>query len=77
LELRPRSLLVTGGVAANSLLRKEAQNAADEIGLPLYVPPIALSTDNAAMIGAAGYLNWRRGERADWSLNGAPHLALG
>jgi N6-L-threonylcarbamoyladenine synthase len=74
---RPRSLLVTGGVAANTLLRSEAQRAADEIGLPLFVPPPALSTDNAAMIGAAGYLGFRRGERGDWSLNGAPHLALG
>ncbi len=76
-QLRPRSLLVTGGVAANSLLRSEAKKAADAIGLPLHVPPIALSTDNAAMIGAAGHLNWQRGLRADWSLNGAPHLALG
>src|SRR6185503_16984609 len=49
-EHRPRSLLLTGGVAANSLLRAEAARAAEQIGLPLYVPPIALSTDNAAMI---------------------------
>ncbi len=77
LERRPKSLLLTGGVAANSLLRAEARKAAEAVGLPLFVPPIPLSTDNAAMIGAAGYVNWRRGVRASWSLDGAPHLALG
>jgi N6-L-threonylcarbamoyladenine synthase len=77
LELRPKSLLLSGGVAANSLLRAEAKKAADALGLPLFVPPIALSTDNAAMIGAAGYINWKNGRLADLALNGDPHLALG
>ena len=40
------------------LLRAEAARAAEELGLPLFVPPIALSTDNAAMIGAAGFVNF-------------------
>ena len=75
-ERHPRSLLVTGGVAANSLLRAEAARAADELGLPLYVPPIALSTDNAAMIGAAGFVNFKKGLRASLALNGAPQLPL-
>ena len=73
---RPRSLLVTGGVAANTLLRAEAARAAAGLGLPLFVPPIALSTDNAAMIGAAGFLGFRKGIRAGWDLNAEPHLAL-
>ena len=68
-ELRPRSLLLTGGVAANSLLRAEAAALADSLGLPLFVPPIALSTDNAAMIGAAGFVAWRKGRRAGWDLD--------
>jgi N6-L-threonylcarbamoyladenine synthase len=75
-EHRPRALLLTGGVAANSLLRAETARAALEIGLPLYVPPIALSTDNAAMIGAAGFVNHEKGVRAGWDLNAEPHLAL-
>jgi N6-L-threonylcarbamoyladenine synthase len=75
-ELRPRSLLLTGGVAANSLLRREAARAAQALGLPLFVPPIALSTDNAAMIGAAGFVNFRKGLRAGLDLNAEPHLAL-
>jgi N6-L-threonylcarbamoyladenine synthase len=76
-EIRPRSLLLTGGVAANRLLRREAAKAAESLGLPLFVPPIALSTDNAAMIGAAGFVNFHRGLRAGGDLNPEPYLALG
>jgi N6-L-threonylcarbamoyladenine synthase len=76
-EHRPRSLLLTGGVAANSLLRAEARRTAQEMGLPLYVPPLDLSTDNAAMIAAAGAVNYARGLRAGWDLNAEPHLSLG
>ncbi len=75
-QRRPRSLIVTGGVAANSLLRAEAARMAEQLGLPLFVPPIALSTDNAAMIGAAGFVAFRRGVRAGWDLNAEPHLPL-
>jgi N6-L-threonylcarbamoyladenine synthase len=75
-ERRPRSLLLTGGVAANSLLRREAARAAEAIGLPLYVPPVALSTDNAAMIGAAAFVAFRRGVRASLALNAEPNLPL-
>jgi N6-L-threonylcarbamoyladenine synthase len=76
-EHRPRSLLLTGGVAANSLLRAETRKAADDMGLPLFVPPIELSTDNAAMIAAAGAVGFEKGRRAGWDLNAEPHLALG
>ena len=76
-ERSPASLILTGGVAANSLLRREAARAADELGLPLFAPPIALSTDNAAMIAAAGDVAFRKGVRAGWDLNAEPHLPLG
>jgi N6-L-threonylcarbamoyladenine synthase len=76
-EIRPRSLLLTGGVAANRLLRREAAKAAEGMGLPLFVPPIALSTDNAAMIGAAGFVNFHLGLRAGGDLNPEPYLPLG
>jgi N6-L-threonylcarbamoyladenine synthase len=75
-ERRPRSLLVTGGVAANSLLRAEAARTAQALGLPLFVPPVALSTDNAAMIGAAGFVSYRKGYRLGWDANAAAQLAL-
>jgi len=76
-ERSPASLILTGGVAANSLLRREAGRAAEELGLPLFAPPIALSTDNAAMIAAAGDVAFRKGVRAGWDLNAEPHLPLG
>jgi N6-L-threonylcarbamoyladenine synthase len=76
-ELRPRSLLLTGGVAANSLLRAEGARAAAALGLPFYVPPMNLTTDNAAMIGAAGYLAFERGVRAGLDLNAEANLKLG
>ena len=75
-EHRPACLLLTGGVAANSLLRAEAARAAERMGLPLFVPPIALSTDNAAMIAAAGEVNYKKGLRAGMDLNAEPHLSL-
>jgi N6-L-threonylcarbamoyladenine synthase len=76
-ERRPRSLILTGGVAANSRLRREAERAARELGLPIFIPPLALTTDNAAMIAAAGFVSLRRGERGDLALNAEPHLPLG
>jgi N6-L-threonylcarbamoyladenine synthase len=74
---RPRSLILTGGVAANSLLRREAEAKGRELGLPVFIPPLELSTDNAAMIAAAGTVSLRRGVRGDLGLNAEPHLALG
>jgi N6-L-threonylcarbamoyladenine synthase len=72
----PRSLIVTGGVAANSRLRRESAAAAERLGLPFFVPPLSLTTDNAAMIAAAGFVNLRRGRRGGWDLNAEPNLAL-
>jgi N6-L-threonylcarbamoyladenine synthase len=76
-DRRPRSLLLTGGVAANSRLRAETAALARELGLPLFVPPLDLTTDNAAMIAAAGFVNFRRGVRADLELNAEANLKLG
>ena len=68
---------MTGGVAANTLLRREAERAGRELGLPVFIPPLELTSDNAAMIAAAGYVSFRRGVRGDLGLNADPHLALG
>jgi N6-L-threonylcarbamoyladenine synthase len=76
-ERRPRSLILTGGVAANSRLRREAERAARELGMPIFIPPLSLTTDNAAMIAAAGFVGLRRGVRADLATNAEPHLPLG
>jgi N6-L-threonylcarbamoyladenine synthase len=74
---RPRSLILTGGVAANSLLRREGERVARELGLPIFIPPLSLTTDNAAMIAAAGFVGLRRGARGDLAMNAEPHLPLG
>ncbi len=71
-----RTILVSGGVAANSELRRsfEAEGARREI--EVYFPSRALSTDNAAMIAAAGYARFVAGERADSTLNAEANLPL-
>jgi len=65
---------LAGGVAANKGLRERLGSACEKAGKKLYYPPIHLCTDNAAMIGAAGYYKLLRGEFADWKLNAVPNL---
>lgn len=64
-RVRPRLLTVSGGVAANSRLRRAMTAAAAELGLQALLPPLPLTTDNAAMIARAGQLGWARDERQD------------
>lgn len=74
--LGARSVGIAGGVSANSRLRADAEARGARHGLPVFVPPLALSTDNAAMIGAAGLRRWRAGGAADWTFNAEASLAL-
>ncbi len=67
-----QSIIVSGGVAANAGLRRRFSS----IRYPFYFPTLALSTDNAAMIAAAGYPHLLRGERSDFSVKAQPSLAL-
>lgn len=67
-ELRPKTLIVAGGVACNLALRDEAENTASKLGLPVYFPSKHLSTDNAAMIAAAGYFYLRKGMKSALSI---------
>jgi N6-L-threonylcarbamoyladenine synthase len=75
-ELSAESVLVSGGVAANSQLRTTFEERASSAGVPVFFPSRALSTDNAAMIAAAAYPRLRHGILADTSLNADPSLAL-
>jgi N6-L-threonylcarbamoyladenine synthase len=70
------SILVSGGVAANSELRAAFEKRASSSGVEVFFPSRALSTDNAAMIAAAGYSRFRAGTLADASLNPNPALIL-
>ena len=67
---------IAGGVSANSRLRADAARRGETEGLPVFVPPLSLSTDNAAMIAAAGLRRLRAGVTAGWDLNADAALRL-
>jgi N6-L-threonylcarbamoyladenine synthase len=70
------SVGIAGGVSANARLRKDFAHQAERRGIPGYVPHISLSTDNAAMIAAAGLRNFHAGKRAGLDLNADASLPL-
>ncbi len=72
-----RGIVVSGGVAANSELRRRFQAEADRRGLPIAFPSLALSTDNAAMIAAAAWPKFVAEDFADDDLGATPQLRLG
>jgi N6-L-threonylcarbamoyladenine synthase len=76
-EHGPRTLVVAGGVACNGALREAAAEACARLGIPAYFPSRHLSTDNAAMIAAAGTVKLLAGERAGLDLNADVSLRLG
>ena len=71
-----RTIVMGGGVVANTRLRELMERAAKERGLELLVPPIELCTDNAAMIACAGYHRLQRGERTPLEVGASPSLPL-
>jgi N6-L-threonylcarbamoyladenine synthase len=71
-----RSILVSGGVAANRALRNAFECEAKPYNLQVFFPSRALSTDNAAMIAAAGYPRYVAGQYDDATLNAEPNLPL-
>ena len=64
-----QKLAVAGGVAANSRIRADITAAAAKLGATVYMPPLSLCGDNAAMIGAQAYYEFLAGNTADMSLN--------
>jgi N6-L-threonylcarbamoyladenine synthase len=74
--LGARSIGISGGVSANSRLRADAEARAQKAGIPVFVPPLSLSTDNAAMIGAAAFRRLAIAGPGDWDFNAEASLAL-
>lgn len=71
-----QTLVIAGGVSANSLLRSRLQSACKELGYKLYMPPLSLCGDNAAMVGAQGYYEFLSGKSADLSLNACATMSI-
>ncbi len=79
LELyHPKQMLLAGGVAANSCLRKKISEdmAKAYPEVTFIIPPLSCCTDNAAMIGVAGTIAYQHGERGDFALTADPGMEL-
>ena len=72
-----RTLVAAGGVAANSIIRADLEEACRREGLRLFMPPLKLCGDNGAMIGAPGYYEYLAGRRAGLDLNAYATMDLG
>jgi len=68
-EFGREEIVIAGGVAANSRIRADFIKAAEKEGRTLFIPPLNLCGDNAAMIGCQGYYEYQAGTRADMNLN--------
>ena len=65
-----KTLVLAGGVSANSVLRSRMEKLAGEKGWNLYLPDLSLCGDNGAMVGAQGYFEFLKGTVAQMDLNG-------
>lgn len=76
-EYKIDKIAIAGGVASNSALRGAMEEACERNHFRFYKPSPVLCTDNAAMIGAAGYYEYINGIRHGLDLNAVPNLKLG
>ena len=75
-DIGASTIVLAGGVAANSGLRAGMQAACDEKGLTLYLPPLSLCGDNGAMVAAQGYYEYLAGHTAGADLNAVAGLPI-
>lgn len=75
-ELGYKKIAVAGGVAANKYIRQDFREQCDRRGIELFIPPMNLCGDNAAMIGAQAYYEYLAGNTADIDLNAYASLDL-
>ena len=76
-EFKMDKFAIAGGVTSNATLREGIRKACEKKGVAFYHPSPILCTDNAAMIGAAGYYEYLAGTRSGLDLNAVPNLKLG
>lgn len=76
-QLGFKKIAMAGGVASNTVLREEMKEACERRGFMFYHPSPTLCTDNAAMIGAAAYYDYKKGLISGLTLNAVPSLKLG
>ncbi|MDD3747655.1 MAG: tRNA (adenosine(37)-N6)-threonylcarbamoyltransferase complex transferase subunit TsaD [Anaerostipes sp.] len=76
-ELGYKKLAIAGGVASNGAFRTKIEEKCKEAEIEFYHPSPIFCTDNAAMIGAAGYYEYISGTRSGWDLNAVPGLKIG
>lgn len=72
-----KKIAIAGGVASNGAFRSAMEQACRRAGIEFYLPSPIYCTDNAAMIGSAGYYDFIAGRTSGWDLNAVPNLRLG
>jgi Metal-dependent proteases with possible chaperone activity len=76
-KFKINTLVLSGGVVANSYLQEMFKKISEEENIKLYLPPKELCTDNAAMVASAGYYLYKNGYVNDLTLSAIPDLSLG
>ena len=71
-----RDIVIAGGVAANSAVRRKTEEAGRKNDLVFHFPPLRYCTDNASMVAAAGWHDYKAGRFADFNLNAVPNLEV-